>query len=147
MSEQLVVQQIFVYGTLMSSFDNPMAYLLDSNCQLVGKGTLSGKLYDTGDYPVALFEDDTDDAVIGEIHLIHPEKFQQVLNMLDKYLGYVENDEPHSLYLRNILPIADEQGHEVPCWVYTYNKSIDDFPLIKGGDYVDYLKSQGKSIF
>ena len=147
MSDHLAVQQIFVYGTLMSRFDNPMSFLLESNCQLVGKGIIKGRLYDAGDFPAAVYDEQSEETIKGEIHLIHPEKFNKVIHLLDQYEGFSEGNEAASLYVRNVLPVQSEDGHSVPCWAYIYNQSTAKMQLISEGNYIKHLKDQGRNLY
>jgi gamma-glutamylcyclotransferase (GGCT)/AIG2-like uncharacterized protein YtfP len=58
---------LFVYGTLLSGFDNPYSQLLHQKARLVGSGFFGGTLYDLGQYPTAIYDQNTDSLVHGEI--------------------------------------------------------------------------------
>ena len=146
MSEQLVVSQIFVYGTLMSKFDNPMAYVLESNCQLVGKGMFSGQMFDANDFPAAVYDENAESFVKGEIFSIQPEQFQRLVKILDRYEGFVEGKQEESLFMRSVVSVLSEDGHSVPCWTYLYNQSTSEMEMVSSGDWIQFLKDQGKNI-
>lgn len=142
MSDSLAVQQIFVYGTLMSHFDNPMAFVLERNCQLVGKGQISGKLFHVNnDFPAAIHQEDSDVKVVGQLFTIAPEAHQQVMRLLDQFLKFKNTDPESSLFVRTVLDV-DADGHRVPCWVYLYNQPTEDLTEIPSGNYWQFLKEQ-----
>ena len=142
MSESLAVHQIFVYGTLMSHFDNPMAYVLERNCQLVGKGTFPGKIYYVqNEYPAGVHEENAETKVYGQIFTIAPEAFQQVMRLLDQYENYHESSPETSLFLRTVIPIYSD-GHKVPCWTYLYNQPTEGLTLIESGNFWQFLRDQ-----
>ena len=143
MSDSLAVRELFVYGTLMSHFDNPMAFVLERNCQLVGKGFFPGKLfYINNDYPGAIYEEEAvESPVYGQLFTIAPEAYQQVMRLLDQFQNFKENSPESSLFIRTILPI-EADGHKVPCWTYVYNQSTEDATNIPSGNYWQFLKDQ-----
>ena len=60
------IYQLFVYGSLRSGFRNPAYQYLACHFKLLGEAVVQGKLYDKGDYPVAV--PSSEDAFItGEI--------------------------------------------------------------------------------
>lgn len=142
MSESLAVQQLFVYGTLMSHFDNPMAYVIESHCQVVGKGTIPGKMYYIREeFPAAFYDEDSDTKICGQIFTIAPESFQLVMRLLDQYEGFHEKSPEKSLFVRTIVTVQAD-NHQVPCWTYLYNKSIKGQPQIPTGNFWEFLKEQ-----
>ncbi|MGB0524896.1 MAG: gamma-glutamylcyclotransferase family protein [Flammeovirgaceae bacterium] len=140
MSEALAVQQLFIYGNLMSYFDNPIAYVLERNCQMVGKGTIPGKLhFIQNDFPGAVFDENASSLVYGQIFSIDPESYQLVMRLLDRYHSFDEGNLSQSLFTKAVLEIQSE-GYRVPCWTYLYNQSVDQLPQIESGNYWQFLK-------
>jgi gamma-glutamylcyclotransferase (GGCT)/AIG2-like uncharacterized protein YtfP len=124
---------LFTYGTLMQGFDNPYARKLRLSSNYIGKGYFNGKLYRVEWYPGAVFEPVSPTYVHGEIYqLASPD----ILKELDEYEDVLE-DEAASLYVRKVVPVRNSREEVVPCWVYLYNKPVDDLPLIQDG----YFKS------
>jgi len=125
---------LFVYGTLMSGFDNPFASVLRSKSTLVGEGYFTGRLYRIGWYPGAVYlpEDKNKSRVFGEIYQIH--EFADLIKKIDVYEEMSE-DETVSLYLRKIIPVHQPDGSLVSCWTYLYNQPLQDLTLIKSGRF------------
>jgi len=67
---EIPVNYLFVYGTLMRGNSNSFAEKLHSLCNFEGNGYLSGRLYQIGWYPGAVFEPQSDFKVHGEIYKI-----------------------------------------------------------------------------
>ncbi|MGH7889472.1 MAG: gamma-glutamylcyclotransferase family protein [Thermodesulfobacteriota bacterium] len=77
MSEE--IKKLFVYGTLLQG--EPRCNYLD-NCKLIQIIDVPGTLYNSGrGYPAAIFEEDSDDTVRGELYSIsanYEEKFSEL---------------------------------------------------------------------
>ncbi|AMR32895.1 hypothetical protein A0256_16445 [Mucilaginibacter sp. PAMC 26640] len=127
---------LFVYGTLLQAGNLFGAYLT-RNCKLVAKGKIHGRLYDIGEYP-GLVIDLKSDYVYGAIYVIDN---VAILKKLDDYEGVGENEEQPDLYLRQLHPIETERG-PIAAWVYVYNRPVAGLHLIKGGDYIQYVKKK-----
>lgn len=122
---------LFTYGTLMQGFDNPYAETLRLSSKYLGKGYFNGRLYRVEWYPGALFEPNAASLVYGEIYQLNS---LEILKTLDEYEDVLE-DEAASLYVRKVIPVRDSQGMTVPCWVYLYNKPVEELSLIETGDF------------
>jgi len=126
---------LFVYGTLLSGFQNTFRQLLESQSSFLSTATIIGKLYDLGSYPGLILSDSGEDIVHGEVYELNNER---LIRELDLYENYRSND-PNSLYLREMAPVRLEDGSSVHAIVYIYNKSIEKAIRIDGGNYKDYL--------
>jgi gamma-glutamylcyclotransferase (GGCT)/AIG2-like uncharacterized protein YtfP len=120
---------LFTYGTLMQAFDNPYARKLRLSSKYIGKGYFNGKLFRVEWYPGALYEPDAPTLVHGEIYQLNS---PEILEELDEYED-VMKDEAASLYVRKVVPVRNNQGVSIPCWVYLYNRPVSDLPLIGDG--------------
>lgn len=119
---------IFVYGTLSSSANNEMHQLLAKHAEFVDDATYQGKLYKIDYYPGAVPSDDPDDAVQGEVYLLH--KTDAVLPLLDQYEEFgPEFPEPNE-YIRRKQTVALKNGRTVAAWVYVYNHPTEDLERI-----------------
>jgi gamma-glutamylcyclotransferase (GGCT)/AIG2-like uncharacterized protein YtfP len=147
MSQPKTIQQVFVYGTLLSQFDNPMSYYLSQHAQLVGLGRINADLYDGGDFPLAVLDGESQFAVQGEIYAVNPESYKNLLQFLDSYEGYHEENRAGSLFTREAVPVHIAKGQEIECWVYIFNKSAKDLPRVKSGNWLEHLMSQGKRFY
>lgn len=128
---------LFVYGTLLLA-DNEFANYLTRNSTFCCRGKIKGKLYDTGSYPALTIGIKENYDVWGTIYRLRDAK--EVLRHLDPYEGFGEGEEQPYLYIREALPIETEQGL-MTCWVYLYNRSVEELREISTGDYLNYLKT------
>jgi len=129
-----ICPHLFVYGTLLHG-DNSYGDYLQQNCTLLKTGKFRGKLYDMGEYPGAILNENENDNqyVYGSIYLMdEPEK---LLAFIDDYEGFGENQEQPNLFLRQLTSIETNTG-TMECWVYLYNLSVTNLPQIPSGRYL-----------
>jgi gamma-glutamylcyclotransferase (GGCT)/AIG2-like uncharacterized protein YtfP len=114
------MQQLFVYGTLRKGGS---AHHLLGGAPLLARGVgLEGfSLYSAGWYPVAVAQGGGQ--IRGDIVSI-PEALWPILD------GY-EGEEYERQFLR------DED-----LWIYLYKVPVNNMPLVKGGDWLAWLKGQ-----
>jgi gamma-glutamylcyclotransferase (GGCT)/AIG2-like uncharacterized protein YtfP len=114
---------VFAYGTLKES-TRLRAMLKDiSRWRIVGNGTVQGRLYDAGPYPVLAMSDDENDRVPGV--LIKLESGEAALAQLDDY-----EDVSHGLYARLRMPVRVDDHTTEDAWVYVYRRSVAAFARI-----------------
>eukprot|EP01035_Chromulina_nebulosa_P052487 gene52487-71588_t len=63
----VMLDRVFVYGTLMRGFDHPMSKLLSAGADFLGEASCRGRLYMVAHYPGLLHSDNADDIVFGEL--------------------------------------------------------------------------------
>lgn len=125
---------LFVYGTLLSHFNNEALKPIAALMQYEGHGKLKGRIFDLGAYP-ALTTSATELAdVHGEVYLLASNK--EVFAALDEYEGEEYRRELHSVQL--------DGGKTIRCWVYVYNPEPDKNVIqIISGDYWAYIRNKG----
>jgi gamma-glutamylcyclotransferase (GGCT)/AIG2-like uncharacterized protein YtfP len=125
---------LFVYGTLMPGSDHPMALRLVAESASLGAATMSGRLYDLGDYPGAVSSSNLLDRVYGIlVRLSDP---ATSLRWLDAYEGCGEDDaEPHA-YQRVIASACLASGQETDAWIYYYRWPLGDARHLGNGRYI-----------
>lgn len=150
------MEYLFVYGTLLSYFQHPLNQKLQKEGSCVGKGFIFGKLYDSGEYPVAI--PDSESIILGEVY-----KIPEILFFdLDDYEDYNLMVSEHSLFKRKktkIYLINEKISHhredliknkenltKLFGWVYWYNQTIESFLRIIEGDYIKYKISNNSFI-
>jgi len=134
---------LFVYGSLRSGFQHDAYQYMARYFTLLGHATVKGKLYDMGEYPVAL--PTTGETFIqGELYTIsQPAEFSYIIGQLDDYEGlYVEEGET-ALYKRDTATVYCN-GKEYTAWIYWYNGTVNGQPEIAAGDALQYLKEKNK---
>lgn len=135
--------KLFVYGSLRSGFRNPVYEYLTKYFHLMGEAVVKGKLYDHGEYPVAV--PTTEEKFIsGELYGINnPLEFSWAIGQLDDYEGL--NGEPGEpiLYKREEV-IAYQKGEPHQAWIFWFNGNISGKPEIESGDLLQYLQQKNK---
>ncbi len=135
--------QLFVYGSLRSGFRNPVYNYLTRYFHLVGDALVKGKLYDMGEYPVAI-ETNEDKFISGELYAINsPAEFSWAIAQLDDYEGLNVEVGEKPLYKREAVT-AFINGQGSNAWVYWFNGDILNYPEIESGDLMQYLQQKNK---
>lgn len=129
------VELLFVYGTLLTDFKHPEGEKLRATARLIGAGSVSGKLYDIGEYPGLVIGKEEGIAVLGEVYDLTGCTDHWV--NLDAYEGIEDSDTPE--YTREKVLVTTTTA-TLTCWTYIYQGSVQELKLIKGGDYLRYLK-------
>ena len=127
---------LFVYGSLLDG-DNEFGHYLIHNADVVGPALFKGRLYDCGEYPGAIADNDGYD-IKGNIFSLH--ESTAALAVLDDYEGFGVDQEQPNLFVREQIT-ATCNNQIVGCWIYLYNPPIVDLTEIPSGDYIDYLKA------
>lgn len=127
--------RLFVYGTLRRQ--GVRAIELDyPDARWISDGTVSGQLFDLGDYP-GLRLGGT--AVVGEIFEIGA----ITLAALDRYEGYYPDNPEHSEYIRKKTSVTLPDGKMAECWTYEIVESRTiGCPVISGGDWIEYAANR-----
>lgn len=135
------VYQLFVYGSLRSHFRSPAYEYIARYFNLVGEGTVNGKIFDMGEYPAAIPLNDGS-LIKGELYTIKNEReFAWAICQLDDYEGlHVEaNESP--LYRREIIDVNLEES-TTAAWIYWFNGDVSGMPVVPSGDMVDYKQTK-----
>ena len=132
---------LFVYGSLRSGFRSPAYEYISRYFQFVTEGKVRGYLYDLGEYPAALPTNDSA-FIVGELYQARDSaQFEYVIAQLDDYEGVTPEPGESPLYNRVLTEVETPQGM-VKAWVYWYNGSITDRPIVASGDMMEYLKKR-----
>ena len=135
--------KLFVYGSLRSGFRNPVYSYLTKYFHLLGEAVVKGKLYDMGEFPVALPTDE-EKFISGELYCINdPLEFSWAIGQLDDYEGLNAEEGELPLYKREEV-IAYQKGQPVTAWIYWFNGSVEGKPIIESGDLLLYLQQKNK---
>ncbi|MDW7692470.1 gamma-glutamylcyclotransferase family protein [Flammeovirgaceae bacterium SG7u.111] len=142
-------EYLFVYGTLMSDFDNGMATLLHMNAAKIGTGTVPGKMSAVMDwhfpYPMAYHIPSSSKLVKGEIYEFDDiELFDIVIREIDKYEGVKPKNDIPSDYDRVKVGVTTEDGNELECWMYVAEDLRKDQNTIASGDFNEFMKDKKK---
>ena len=127
--------RLFVYGTLMRGFDNPMAQLLSRSADFIGAARCRGRLYRVTHYPGLVLSDDADDVVFGELFRLRQPA--ELLREFDMYEACGEGFAEPTEYLRQMLAVTADDGAVHEAWTYVYNWPVDGLPPIASGRFLD----------
>lgn len=127
---------VFFYGTLMAGFDRRRRAGIDGKLTYIGRGSITGSLFDLGIYPAAVPADEG--LVWGEVYeMSEPDA---VLAALDDIEGYRHDNPDGSLYTRAQADVRLPDGNSARAWVYFYNAPLGRAPRIASGDYLEHVK-------
>lgn len=113
--------QLFIYGTLHPEQAPEEIAETSRRLKSVAKGTVRGHLHGLGDYPGLVLDNDGD-RVAGEVFEV-PDG--HTLAELDAYEGFRVSDPDSSLFLRTHATVTLHDGSNRSCWVYVYNRGIE----------------------
>ena len=125
-------QYLFVYGTLMSASDHPMARMLAAAADRLGEASCAGWLYLVEDYPGLVDAEDSHEVVFGELFRLRD---ASVLSELDAYEGCGPGDPQPTLYVRELRHARLPDGTPVEAWVYRYNRPVSGLRRIVSGRF------------
>jgi gamma-glutamylcyclotransferase (GGCT)/AIG2-like uncharacterized protein YtfP len=127
---------LFVYGSLLYD-NNEFGHYLMHNANFVGPALFKGRLYDSGEYPGALADNNGYD-IKGSVYQLR--EVNAALAVLDDYEGFGADQEQPNLFIRKpITAICNNKP--IDCWIYLYNLPIEYLTEITSGDYMAYLKA------
>src|ERR1700685_4008444 len=122
---------LFVYGTLMRGYAQPMARLLSANADFIGDANCRGRLYLVKHYPGLVLSDDAADVVFGELFRLRAPT--ELLREFDMYEACGEEFPQPTEYLRQMLKVTLDDGEVSEAWTYLYNWPVAHLPRIASG--------------
>lgn len=121
----------------MAGFDRRRRAGIDDRLTYLGRGWVSGQLYDVGLYPAAVPA--SEGRIWGEVYETHEPA--PVLDALDEIEGYDPNDADRSLYQRQQVEVTFPDGLvTTTAWIYFYNAPLGQAERIPSGDYLAHLR-------
>lgn len=129
---------LFVYGTLMSTFQNDMAHYFHQNADLIGDARMSGFLYRVSWYPgaVAISNDSSPNVnqwVYGELWKLND---IVIFDALDRYEECSAQDAPPHEYQRMLQTIElIHLDRTLDAWVYLYRRPVSTLEPIPTGRF------------
>jgi gamma-glutamylcyclotransferase (GGCT)/AIG2-like uncharacterized protein YtfP len=129
----MMLDHLFVYGTLMRGFDNPMATLLRQAADFIGEARCRGRLYRVKHYPGLVLSDDAEDVVFGEVYRLRQRA--ELLREFDMYEACGEGFAEPTEYIRQMLPVTSDDGAVSEAWTYVYNWPVAHLPRIASGRF------------
>lgn len=126
-------EYLFVYGTLLEDFAPKEIATAQEQLKCVGAGFINGRLYDLGEYPGAVLEQDGGNKVFGKIYELPSDV--EILKALDEYEEFFPRKRKQSLFIRKQTSVSRANKKPIKAWVYEYNRDVRFSPIIRSGDY------------
>ena len=130
----MMLDRLFVYGTLMRGFDHPMAQLLSRSADFIGEARCRGRLYLVKHYPGLVLSDHPADVVFGELYRLRAPG--ELLREFDMYEACGEGFAEPTEYVRQMLPVTSEGRSVDEAWTYIYNWPVAHLPRIVSGRFL-----------
>jgi gamma-glutamylcyclotransferase (GGCT)/AIG2-like uncharacterized protein YtfP len=122
-----------VYGSLMTSEGMLGQLGVEALVISLGPAILPGQLFDLGDFPGLIAGEGS---VPGELLMVLD---PTVITRLDEYEACHPDSPETSLFIRKRLRLIEPA---VDAWVYLYNRSVEDRPIISGISWPKYKASR-----
>ncbi len=133
----MAVAKLFVYGTLRNAHGHKLYNILKDGFEFIGKGSITGILFDIGKYPGAVITRSAKTEIVGEVYRVkYNDTFDSALKVLDAYEGYDGSDLLGSEFIRKKKFVKLNNGKKILSWVYIYNRPVGNKPIIKSGDFI-----------
>jgi gamma-glutamylcyclotransferase (GGCT)/AIG2-like uncharacterized protein YtfP len=134
-------EQIFVYGSLRSGFQNPAYQYISQYFSLVGNAKVKGRLYHMGNFPAAQ-PCNEEIYIIGELYAAkNNDEFAWAISQLDDYEG-IHTEEGETEYYKRQQTTVYINGQTTNAWIYWYAQPITDKPSIASGDIFDFVQQK-----
>lgn len=124
---------LFVYGTLRPALAGGWSRDLIADLEVVGEATVSGLLYDLGEYPGMVAGEGV---VQGDLLRISDDERLAAID------AYEECGGPHALYRRAAVAATLADGTIAAAWAYLFNRPIGEAPVIVDGDYLRHHRGR-----
>ena len=139
----MMLDRLFVYGTLMRGYAHPMAQLLSRSADFIGEARCRGRLYLVKHYPGLVLSDDAGEVVFGELYRLRQPK--ELLREFDMYEACGEGFAEPTEYIRQMLPVTLGDGAVretwsetwTEAWTYVYNWPVAHLPRIASGRFLE----------
>lgn len=135
------MNSLFVYGSLRSASEHPMAKFLAENAHRIDEGYIYGYLKNMGPYPAAILDVERKSKVWGEIYRWNETIASFILSVIDEYEGYEVGNEEDSEFLRREVDVFGSQ-YQYRCYIYVYHPTlwVGKGNLVLSGNYLDVEK-------
>ncbi len=136
--------KLFVYGTLMSGFNNSFSATLHKAVKKTVPAKIKGNLYVVTDwefhYPVADFRPDTEQYIYGELlYFNHSADLEQLFFQLDQYEGVDMTQPEKGEYVRKKIPVMHDTK-TVFAFAYINNKYPINLAAVPHGNFRKYTE-------
>lgn len=136
---------LVVYGSLMRGQPYRCQLNLEESLKFVDVRTISGTLYDMGDYPAFVHAHGVVDVELYRILDI------SVLSRLDEFEDYDRSDIERSLYRRTTIQLPRHKkaviqklfrNPTINAWIYVYNQPLNHNTKIRARSWPEHLAAR-----
>ena len=113
------MEYLFAYGTLRQGHAGGAVAEKVGSLKRIGKGRVSGRLYDLGDFPGAVLDAAAPSQIVGEVYEVTDRSIWETLN---SYEGFDPADPAGSLFVLQKCRPDLEDGRSLECWIYVFNQ-------------------------
>lgn len=124
--------RLFVYGTLRKGFRSH-ELLQRFHARLIGRGSVSGRLYDLGEYPGALAGATDAERVYGEVYFLP--RGEAAFRVLDRFESFDPARPESNEFERRETTVVLADGRKVRCWIYWMAGVRSAVRRIRAGNY------------
>lgn len=142
---------VFVYGTLRTGLGN-WSWALRGKTLSESPATLAGAyMRDNGGFPFVHMTDAAPEAtVIGEVMVIDPDHYDDVMDALDSLEGYYGPGRPN-MYDRVLVDVTTDDGQTITAYTYLagadlYQNRVRHLPRITSGDWSTHDRHAAKRL-
>jgi gamma-glutamylcyclotransferase (GGCT)/AIG2-like uncharacterized protein YtfP len=128
-----LTEHLFVYGTLSPQHAPPEISAVAQKLRPVGSASIRGQLYDLGEYPGAVLSSRSGSVIRGEVFELPDDR--DALSYLDEYEGFEPARPRSSLFVRRNRSVRLDDGTQLRCWVYVYNRPVKGARLLTTGRF------------
>lgn len=129
--ESSKVKYLFAYGTLQPEYVRDEVAHLVRGFESIGKGTVTGILYDLGSFPGAVLDPASSRRISGTVFRLPDD--ERLLHELDDYEEFWADSLAASQFIRRLYPVQLHDGGVLTCWVYEYNGPRDNASILESG--------------
>lgn len=126
-----MIEYLFVYGTLKSSFQHPQFEPIKRYAQFISAATYQGILFHIDGYPGVVPSTNPTARVYGEVYLL--KDTNRLLTMLDEYEECSAHYPQPTEYIRSVQLIQLNNHLSVNAWIYLYNHNTEGLLPITSG--------------
>jgi len=143
-------EYLVVYGTLWKGSEMYLKLEIEKYCQFIEDVTIKGCLYDIGEYPGLVLEEDLEGDELAHVKEVPVQIFRinktaspytplKILAEIDKYEGCNQQTPAASEYRRTTFPVLlGKDNILVDAWIYLYQKETKGKTRIVDKSWVEY---------
>ena len=131
----MISDRLFVYGTLDARLRPSDGEAAVAQRRFLGEATCRGRLYLIKQYPGLVLSDDPAEVVFGELYRLRARG--ALLGEFDVSEACGEGFAEPTEYVRQMLPVAHDNGADGEAWTYVCRWPVARLPQIAAGEFME----------